>query len=134
MTEIEKLNNAVKLIASATGGRHRLVTGSLGQPCFRSAADAYVHIETILCPDWHNGKYAIAFGAAMCRSGGHLDTAGLSAVANEIGGSAALLTVLEKEIISVTPGELRQWSEGLRAREEHRETAQESGFDMGPSL
>ena len=113
MTEIEKLDNAVKLIESATGGRHRLVTGSLGQPRFRPAEDAYVHIKTILCWDWHEGKYAIAFCAAMRRSCGHLDAAELSAAANEIGGVAVLLSALEKESISVTPDELRQWSEGL---------------------
>lgn len=134
MTEIEKLNNAVELIESATGGMHRLVTGSIGQPCFRPADDAYVHIEAILRPDWHSGKYAIAFGASMRRSGGHLDAAGLSAVANEIGAVAELLTVLDKESISVTSEELRQWSEGLRSQNEHQETAQESGFTMGPSL
>jgi hypothetical protein len=134
MTELEKLKNAVELIESATGGRHRLVTGSIGQPCFRPADDAYVHIEAILRPDWHSGKYAITFGAAMRRSGGHLDATGLSAAANEIGAVAELLTVLDKESISVTSEELRQWSEGLRSQNEHQETAQESGFTMEPSL
>jgi len=55
-------------------------------------------------------------------------------VANEIGAVAELLTVLDKESISVTSEELRQWSEGLRSQNEHQETAQESGFNMGPSL
>ncbi|WP_158582066.1 hypothetical protein [Dehalobacter sp. MCB1] len=58
----------------------------------------------------------------------------MSAAANEIGAVAKLLTVLDKESISVTSEELRQWSEGLRSQNEHQETAQESGFTMEPSL
>jgi hypothetical protein len=134
MTELEKLKNAVELIESATGGRQQLISSSIGHPFFRPADDSYIHVEFILRRQWENQKYDIAFGAFVRRSGEHLNATGLTAVANELGEVAELLTVLEKERISVTEDELRQWSVEVRLKEEQRETAQKNSPDMGLSL
>jgi hypothetical protein len=116
MTELEKLQNAARLIESMTEGRNRFIPGYV-DPAVTSSESANLGIVTGI-DRYTDGKYTVSFTAYMRKIGQLMTSEDARNLVSEAGQMRDLLAVLETHGYHPTSGDLREFAKSLSQPEE----------------